>query len=293
MQWLKLKDITGSILVSDKYLIGIGCSFTQGQGGVTEYIYQKYGKDVFNGTHRLPIDAEERQCSWVGQICEKHLRSHTPINLGQRGRGNRSAAKELYLNKLDSDSEKIVVYALSGMERFDFAKKDASFSWQRFYAMFPTPDNKEQPLWSIYADHVWSEQFVVIETILNILEVQNWCKLNNAKLLLTSAFDTAINPENFRQQLNHMPSEVYLADLVDWDLFWRPDGYDTFLHMLIDLQENGSDEVKDLKHGAYWSKYGGIFPPKEYITPCCHPTYKSHGIIAHKMFQELKRRNYV
>ena len=279
--------------MSDKYLIGIGCSYTQGQGGVTEHIYQKYGNEVFNGNHRLPIDAEERQCSWVGQICEKHLRSHTPINLGQRGRGNRSAAKELYLNRLDSKSEKIVVYALSGMERFDFPIKDAMFAHNHFYAMFPTPNNKGKPLWSAYAEHVWSDQFVVIETILNILEVQNWCKLNNAKLLLTSAFCSDISREYFRQQLNHMPSEVYLADLVDWDLFWRPDGYDSFLHMMLDLQENGSDEVNDLKHGSYWSKYIGKFPPKEYITPCNHPTYKSHKIIAEKMYLELKRRNYV
>jgi hypothetical protein len=279
--------------VSDKYLIGIGCSYTQGQGGVTEHIYQKYGNEVFNGNHRLPIDAEERQCSWVGQICEKHLQSYTPINLGQRGRGNRSAAKELYLNRLDSKSEKIVVYALSGMERFDFPNKDATFANHHFYSMFPTPNNKEKPLWSAYAEHVWSDQFIVIETILNILEVQNWCKLNNAKLLLTSAFCSDISREYFRQHLNHMPSEVYLADLVDWDLFWRPDGYDSFLHMMLDLQENGSDEVNDLKHGSYWSKYIGKFPPKEYITPCNHPTYKSHKIIAEKMYLELKRRNYV
>lgn len=279
--------------MSDKYLIGIGCSFTQGQGGVTQDIYKKYGKDVFNGNHRLPIDAEERQCSWVGQICEKHLRSHTPINLGQRGRGNRSAAKELYLNKLDSDSEKIVVYALSGMERFDFPLRDENFATHHFNAMFPTPDNKEQPLWSAYAEHVWSDQFVVIETILNILEVQNWCKVNNAKLLLASAFDSNINRDWFLKQFAHIPTKSYIIDLVDWDLFWRPDGYDSFLHMLLDLQENGSDEVDKLKYGGFYHRYLNKFPCKEYITPCAHPTYKSHGIIAKKMFQELKRRNYV
>lgn len=112
-------------ILMDKFLIGIGDSFTQGQGSITPDLYEKYGDAVYESNHRLPIDAEERANSWVGQLAKK-LSDYCPINLGERGRGNRSAAKELYLNFLDSSSEKIVVYCLSGMERFDFVQKDLS-----------------------------------------------------------------------------------------------------------------------------------------------------------------------
>jgi hypothetical protein len=37
-------------------------------------------------------------------------------------------------------------------------------------------------------DSLYSEKFVISEFILNIIELMNWCKLHNAKLLLMSAF---------------------------------------------------------------------------------------------------------
>ena len=274
----------------DKFLIGIGDSFTQGQGSITPDLYEKYGDAVYESNHRLPIDAEERANSWVGQAAKK-LPDYYPINLGQRGKGNRSAAKELYLNSLDPSSEKIVVYCLSGMERFDLVQKD--FSSQHFYAMFPNPNFKEHKneLYRIYAREIYSDQMAVVETMLNIAEVQNWCKANNAKLLLVSAFDSQINREYFNKTLPY--NKKHLVDIVDWSLFWRPRGYDTFLHMLIDLQENKSDEVEKLKDGNFWNKYYKNFPCKEYITPCCHPTYKSHGLFASSLRQELRKREYV
>ena len=64
------------------------------------------------------------------------------------------------------------------------------------------------------------------------------------------------------------------------------------LHMLIDRQENGSAEVENLKHGAYWNEYAGKYPCKEWVTPCCHPTFKGHKLIARVLFDEIKRRGY-
>jgi len=272
-----------------KYFIGIGDSFTQGQGSITDELYQELGDEVFTGIHRFPIDAEERDGSWVKWMTKRHLTSYTSINLGQRGRGNRSAAKELYMNGIDSTSEKIVVMCLSGMERFDFPQKNDQFNEFHFYAMFPTP---EKPLWKAYAEEVYSEQMVVVETILNICEVQNWCKVNNAKLLIVSAFDCNINRDYFISRLSSM--KKHFADLVDWDLVWYPEGYDSFLHMCIDYEEKGNTRlVEQLKWGGYWQHYGGVFPPKEYVTPCCHPSRKSHKMFAEKMHAELIRRNYV
>lgn len=109
-------------------------------------------------------------------------------------------------------------------------------------------------------------------------------------MIVTSAFDTQIRKEYFIEKIAGL--RKHLALLVDWDTFFRPEGYDTMLHMLIDRQEKGSAEVENLKHGAYWIKYADIFPCKEWITPCCHPTNKGHKLIARVLFDEIKRRGY-
>lgn len=281
-----------------KVLIGTGCSFTQGQGSIKldSSTYKEYGDEVFNGIHRLPISKEENLGSWVNQICVNHLKDYTPINFGKRGGGNRGAVKELYLrsDEIPKDAEDIiVVYMLSGIERFDWPSRGEEFSHHHFYTMFPNKWEKNstnKELWAAYADHVWSQQMVVVETIMNICEAETWCKANNAKLIITSAFDTQITKEIF---INNLPKEKkHLVNLINWDSFFRPEGYDTFLHMLIDRQEQGSDEVKNLKHGAYWEKYGAKFPCKEWITPCCHPTFKGHKLIAKILYDEIVRRGY-
>lgn len=277
-----------------KILIGIGDSFTQGQGGISleSDTYKEYGNEIFNGIHRLPIWNEEMKSSWVNQICVKYLKDYTPINFGKRGGGNRGAVKELYLRseEIPKDAEDIiVVYMLSGMERFDFVQKGEQFSHHHFYTAFPNPQ-KHQPVWTAYANHIYNEQVTVVETIMNICEAQTWCKANNAKLIVTSAFDCQIRREYFIEKLPDI--KKHLADLVDWDNFFRPEEYDTMLHMLIDRQENGSAEVEHLKHGDYWNKYSGKFPCKEWVTPCCHPTFKGHKLIARVLFDEIKRRGY-
>lgn len=277
-----------------KILIGLGDSFTQGQGGIplSDPVYIKYGKEVHNGVHRLPIWDEEMKASWVNQICVNHLKDYTPINFGKRGGGNRGAVKELYLRseEIPNDAEDIiVVYMLSGMERYDFVQRGDEFSQHHFYTAFPNTQT-DNPLWTAYANHICNEQVSVVETIMNICEAQTWCKANNAKLIVTSAFDTQIRKEHFIEKIVGL--KKHLALLVDWDNFLRPENYDTMLHMLIDFQENGSPEVEDLKHGAYWNKYGGKFPVKEWITPCCHPTFKGHEYIAKVIYKEIKRRNY-
>jgi hypothetical protein len=277
-----------------KVLIGIGDSFTQGQGGISldSVIYKRHGDRIFSGNHRLPIHGEENKASWVNQICVNYLKDYKPINFGKRGGGNRGAVKELYLRseEIPNDAEDIiVVYMLSGMERFDFVQRGEAFSDHHFYTAFPNPQ-KHQPVWTAYANHIYSDQVSVVETIMNICEAQTWCKANNAKLIITSAFDTQIRKENFIEKIAGL--KKHLALLVDWDNFFRPEEYDTMAHMLIDRQENGSAEVERLKHGAFWGEYAGKFPCKEWITPCCHPTFRGHKLIARVLSDEIKRRGY-
>jgi hypothetical protein len=277
-----------------KLFIGIGDSFTQGQGSVSEKTYAEYGREVYNSTHRLPIDTLERENSWVNVVCKKHLSGYTPINLGEKGRGNRAAVKELYLNNLDSESEKIVVFALSGMERFDFPQPGKNFESHHFYAMFPNPWDKNAThasLWKAYSEHVYSEQFCVIETMLNIMEAQTWCKANNAKLLVVSAFDMRVTQKYFIENLPG--SKKDLVNEIEWENFIEPRGYRTLMHMLIDAQEEDAELSFDLAHGGYFDRYNKLERADRFLTPCCHPSELGHQLIADVIYENLVEMNYV
>ena len=114
-----------------KILIGLGDSFTQGQGACSIELWEKYNWDLGTSSeidnHDLLKSSYEN--SWVNKICENYLTEYTPINLGMTGRGNRAAVKELYLHpdlQLEKSNEIIVVFMLTGMERFDFIDKEKS-----------------------------------------------------------------------------------------------------------------------------------------------------------------------
>ena len=277
-----------------KLFIGIGDSFTQGQGSVSEEVYEEYGKEVYNSNHRLPIDSLERENSWVNVICQKYLSGYTPMNLGEKGRGNRASVKELYLNDIDSESEKIVVFALSGMERFDFAQRDKNFEQHHFYAMFPNPWDKNAThatLWKAYSEHVYSEQFCVVETMLHIMEAQTWCKANNAKLLVVSAFDMRVTQKYFIENLPGWKKE--LVNNIEWENFIQPRGYRTLMHMIIDAQEEDPKLALDLAHGGYFDRYSKLEKADRFLTPCCHPSELGHQLIADTLYESLVEMKYV
>ena len=122
------KDI--NITSESKIVIGLGDSFTQGQGACKNEIWEKhnYSFDSMYKHHETLV--EEYKGSWVNQLCENHLTDYIPVNLGLRGCGNRAAVKELHLHpelNLERAKEKIVIFLLSGMERFDFVNRELEF----------------------------------------------------------------------------------------------------------------------------------------------------------------------
>lgn len=277
--------------MSDKYLIGIGDSFTQGQGSVSREFHAKYGDRVYHHDTKIPeIDDEENLNSWVKHLATKI--GYTPINLGSTGRGNRSAAKELYMNEIDADSEKIVVFCLSGMSRFDFVIKDEGITRNHFSPIFP--DMSGNKLWQGYAEFGNSVQQEAIDCLLNIAEVQNWCKVNNAKLLLVSAFDMEIDEESISNKIS-VESKKHLKDIVDWDLFCRPRGNRTMIELLVREQEAGLEEhqLQPIYSYQYFHRYKKEGYAEGLITPCGHPSNSGHKFLSDVLLDELKERGYV
>ena len=285
-----------------KILIGLGDSFTQGHGACDIKILDKYKWDDKKMYEEYFHDVVESgfNNSWVNQLCKNHLTDFIPINFGLSGRGNRAAAKELYLHpelNIELAKEKIVVYMLTGYERFDFVNKDYEVGHHKFNTMWPTTDcgNDLRTVGNEYMNHVWSDRMGLIELLLNIAEVKNWCKVHNAKFILTSAFTPTINKQFMTDHIigdllygkeSHVEK---LVNIIDWDEFFYPDGFRCITDYLLSLEER-TDLINEFSSWNYYEfAYGHKkMTPKGYITKCAHPSDDGHKEIAKLLYERIK-----
>ena len=285
-----------------KILIGLGDSFTQGHGACDLNIWEKYNWDDKKMYKEYFHDVVESgfKNSWVNQLCENHLTDFIPINFGLSGRGNRASVKELYLHpelNIESAEEKIVVYMLTGYERFDFINKNYEVGHHKFNTMWPTPDcgNELRTMGNEYLNHVWSDRMGLIELLLNIAEAKNWCKVYNAKFILTSAFTPTINRQFM---IDHIIGDLLygkeshverLVNIIDWDEFFYPDGFRCVTDYLLSL-ENRTDLINEF---SSWNYYEFAYShekmtPKGFITKCAHPSIDGHKKIAKLLYKHIK-----
>lgn len=305
-------DIVRKMTSDTKLIIGIGDSFTQGQGACSKEIWEKYNWDVTKVPEEDEMELLETfyDNSWVHQLCKNHLTDYTPINLGMTGRGNRAAVKELYLHpelKMETAKEKIVIFMLTGMERFDFVHKELN-QHIHFKTMWPSDSNnsKESGLWKEYLNHVYSERSGTIELLLNITDAQTWCKANNAKLILTSAFSPDYNNEVFYKKIqgskddpkNYLYGNIHyleaLMTMVNWDNYFRPGGYPCVADYLCHLENR--DDLVGIESSAKYYDYAYShkkMSPGGFITPCAHPTIEGHKEIAKDMYDFIIKNNYL
>ena len=210
------------IPIGSKVIVGLGDSFTEGVGSWSKETYKEYNGwiDPLKIPQDLIVDMYEY--SWPSQLCRNHMPDYLPVNWGVMGTGNRAAAKELYLNpsvKLDNASEVIVIYMLSGIERFDFINRDFP-DRNHFYTMWPNPwdaNTTNKQLWEAYARDLWSEKFVCLEALLNIKEAETICKANGYKFLVANAFDVRVTRDRFINDIGDKHTD--LIDSLPWDSF--------------------------------------------------------------------------
>jgi hypothetical protein len=286
-----------------KIIIGLGDSFTQGQGAVSWDIWEKFEWDLTGNHHKdysVNVYQLEYEGSWVNQLCKNHMPGWTPVNLGQRGCGNRAAVRDLYYHpdlNLEKAKEKIVIFMLSSINRFDFISK-AFNDHHHFYAMWPHPwdRNATMPsLWQAYHDHVWSLSFGILETIGHIREAMTWCKANNAKFMFASAFDLTVSREDFAA--GYLPDitdpiqqEQYLkiVNSLPWETFVRPGGLNTIIDFLFNKE--GVD-ARFVNWFEWCQQFRGT--PLGYLTPCSHPSLLGHKVIAQEIYEKMKDLQYV
>jgi hypothetical protein len=348
MHYLDIEQINKDLSVTKKAIVGLGCSFVEGQGAVDQYLIENYKWAIKEaGVPMQPIvtDSEknmilsrynglvsftndqwnwrllERKNSFINILCEKYLeKKYTPINFGLRGKGNRASIKSLYFwpqINWDVIEELIIIYVPSGQERFDLID-DQFNNDSQFHCMWPNwkeqNSGSKRSLWKGYGEAVYSDKSAALEQISNIIELKNYCKLKNANLIITPAFDQHYNrssmlgflqkivirdvnqnilftnddPHKFRSNLkkHDYPVDYFenLEKIVDewpWDKMFYPESCRTFVDLCL-KQENldGRDDP------GFWD-YIGSGTPDKWITVCCHPSAKAHDLFAMRLHEHI------
>ena len=285
-----------------KYIIGLGCSWTQGEGGYSEQVWKDHGGRVqVRGRSDYYLRAMEHENSWVNVLCRDHFTDHTPINLGVRGIGNRAAVNQLHFcNRIDfENSEGIIVLMLSGFERYDFLQQhckhnigeddgysNGEFTHYKWRTAWPIPDGDKVA--EVYSKELWSEQFVATSQMIALLDLQNFCKLYNYKLVIANAFNQ--RKEGLQPYLKHYAG--FLKDKFDWANCYLHEttNYVAVIQKLVEL-----DGIMDPKSwGAFHEFYHKRDWPAKYLTNCqgAHPTLEGYKVIGEELANFIKLRGY-
>lgn len=280
------------IVSGDNVIVGLGDSFTQGVGtySLETWASMPEKPSTYNISGQLFLE-EQGQGNWVRQLVQNHLPGYKTYNLGVNGAGNRAAVKELYLNPLPKDLKNVIVILMcSGIERYDFLKKDdesAGINWhQKWQTIFPciTDRGVISEVDRAYYERIWTSRSDAIELLMNIKDAENFCKAHGYKFLFASAFDRLVNRKLLIDQLNN---KRYLIDMIDWNNFISTGEYYAMIDMVNQLENKPMSMVEIHEH------YRDLKMPTKYISPCAHWNKEGAKFVANYIYNELQKRELI
>ena len=285
-----------------KYIIGLGCSWTQGEGGYPDHIWHQYNgrpQISLRGHDDYHIRHYEHENSWVNVLCRDYFTDHTPINLGVKGIGNRAAVEQLHFcDKIDwNNSTGTIILMLSGFERLDLPgtfsesnDQDDGYSngeYRHYKWNTAWPLDSNNMFWKAYAKELWSERFVATNQMLNLLNLQNFAKMYNFNLVIANAFNQ--RSEGIIEYLRDNTGA--LCDKFDWSTYLHnTTDYVAFVQRLVQL-----DNIMDPDDwGGFHQTYFNRDWPAKYLTNChgAHPTIEGYKVIADGLATFIKYKKY-
>lgn len=277
-------------------------------------ILQEYPELMIDVNGTINFSFHEHNNSFVNVLCKKYFNGeYTPINLGRSGNGNRATIKELYFYpdiNWDDIKETIVIYCPTGGERVDFMddmhfKPNDHPGWVTAWPN-TADDGKgaRNKLWSGIKESLNSVKFQILEQIAHVQELMLWCKYKNAKLIVVPAFmQHFYSREFFLKEINRVvfrkdveglqkitDSNEYdkslekVVDMWPWSNMFSPDNTPSFADYCLQ-QEFGSWQA-----APYFYTYLGKGSPDLWISPCCHPSKKSHDAFAKVLHKHIMEK---
>ena len=256
-------------------VIGIGDSWTQGEGGYPEHIWKENNgrmqKNIYESKDLIPIEHEN---SWVRRLAD--LLDYSPVNLGQRAMGNRGAVRTLYLNDFTNYTDGVVALILTGFDRFDLFAPHWQTDHYQFKTLWPFLNHKEEHIF--YGKNLYSEEAAAVETACTIIEAQNFAKINGFDFIFGNGFE--VRGEEY---LRHMCPEV--ANKIDWSrCIHSHTDYGCFAQLFVRRDGLCAEDYETVSN-----YYPNMEWPATYMTNDMHPTIEGYKLIA----EEFKRIFYV
>jgi lysophospholipase L1-like esterase len=237
-----------------KTLVVIGDSWTVGQGAEVVDL-TKFNLQDFE------LVAAYKKFSYASVLSSNYLHGYTVINAADRGIGNRGAIKNLYLedsNTLNQISEGYMIFLLSSWARFDYIHGNILKSRVgKMRSMRPSSIGKDN-ITDFYFEHIYHEDSATAETMLAIIEAQNFAKLHNLKFCFANSFD-----DRGMSEFEKIPNLLAQIDTSKFLNKYRP--YRSFLDLLY--QEND----------------------KQYMSECDHPNTAGQKLMAKEFFEFLSQ----
>jgi len=276
-----------------KKLIGLGCSWTVGEGAYPNEIWQQY-----NGNCRAYPATENDyffrpyalENSWVSVLCRDYLPNYAPVNLGERGTGIRGAVNQLHLtDEVDWEHDTgIICLMLPHLSRINlFSKKKwKNYNW-RTLSNAPTatlgPGNE---CW----DDIWTKEFydeavACHEAALAIYTAQLFAERYNFKFIFANAYFEHCSFHDYF--VTHNVNKA-LMKRINWSNYFptHKEDYASFVDKLTQLDGILPENVH------YFGFYQKLSWPATYLTNCCHPTLQGQKVIAKELHRFMMDNNY-
>lgn len=272
----------------DNVIVGLGDSFTQGIGAYCDETWASMPNPASYNLSGQHFIEEQGANNYIRQLKNQHLTNYKVFNLGINGGGNRAAVRELYLNPLPEKLGNVIVILMAtGIERFDFLKKNddtAGSNWhQKWQTIFPAISNRGpiSALETMYYEQIWSPRSDALEFLFNVKDAENFCALKGYKFLFASAFDSAINRASMIKNLNDKSKYI---DIINWNNFIDIPSRKSFMDMINQL-EHPPRSMFDILSFCQKLKM-----PTKYVTPCGHWSIEGNKKVASYVYNELVNR---
>lgn len=276
----------------DNVIVGLGDSFTQGVGAYSLETWASIPNNpaVYNISGQLFLE-EQGKNNWLTQLRNIYFPNYKVYNLGVNGGGNRATIKELYLYPLPPKLKNVIVIMMvTGLERYDFLKKEdstAGINWhQKWQTIWPIDNGNRgsiSMLEKAYLQNIWSLRNDILEFLFNIKDIQNYCYLNGYKFMFAPSFDQMVNKIKMMKALEN---KAEFINMVNWDDFINLGPYKSFMDMLNQLEGNPPMGM----HEIFQGRQNSLLPSK-FITPCSHWSIEGCKKVADHLYNEIKARN--
>lgn len=279
-----------------------GDSWVFGCEIVDPNISKRYNKDIYVGNYDY---IEENDSYRIPRIFSSYLKEKMDadiINLSWPADDNGTILNRIitfitkeYINKNIPTDDLFVIVGWSSPERNFFWYKDDKMSHRfRLWPQVPLFENEAQKdFWELYVSYLWNPEEYIPRYVMNVIQFQNFCKVNNIKWLCFNSFYQTPNKcplewKNLDVKNNLISLKLDSASYHDSNYENRK--YHSFEYLsLWNLVDNIRFYKKDSDNNTFKS-----FIENANIDPIYygwHPSPESHEIWANELFEYINKNN--